>query len=401
MNTKEMLDELQQLPLENKIALSRQRISEWYDYWGGKVCVSFSGGKDSTVLLDLVRSLYPDVPAVFANTGLEYPEIRQFATSFENVDIALPKTNFKDVLINFGYPIPSKEVAECIYYARRRPLVDQTTGEYIHKPGTKAPIEITSRKTLLGQRFDNYTPAKLSMRRAMLLGLYAQGGLHEDVSTGKAKSKFNKEKWLPLARDLPVRISQKCCQHIKKSPLNMYQRKHKVKPYIGNMAEESRLRTQSWIKVGCNAFNGEKIMSQPMAFWTEQDVLQYIDKYQLKYASVYGDIISDENGMLTTTGCNRTGCIFCAFGMHLEKQIGDGRFERLKRTHPQLYDYSISGGQWIDNPDYDPNYDGSPDEWGWIEWNPPRLWAPSAKGLGFGKVFDMANEIMGKELWRY
>ena len=73
MPTKEELKELQSKSLEEKIQISTARIIEWYENWGGQVYVSFSGGKDSTVLLDLVRKIYPDVPAVFADTGLEYP----------------------------------------------------------------------------------------------------------------------------------------------------------------------------------------------------------------------------------------------------------------------------------------------------------------------------------------
>lgn len=64
---------LQALPLDVKIEKTKRRIKEWYDYWDGQVYVSFSGGKDSTVLLDLVRNVcgYTDVPAVFVDTGLE------------------------------------------------------------------------------------------------------------------------------------------------------------------------------------------------------------------------------------------------------------------------------------------------------------------------------------------
>lgn len=81
--------------------------------------VSYSGGKDSTVLLHLVRSMYPDVPAVFSDTGLEFPEIRKFAMSHENVSSVRPKMLFPDVVSTYGYPIISKEVAEAIYAARR------------------------------------------------------------------------------------------------------------------------------------------------------------------------------------------------------------------------------------------------------------------------------------------
>lgn len=83
------------------------------------MCVSFSGGKDSTVLLHIARQLYPSIPAVFSNTGLEYPEIQKFVKSFDNVDIITPSMNFGQVITTYGYPIIGKEVAEAIYYARR------------------------------------------------------------------------------------------------------------------------------------------------------------------------------------------------------------------------------------------------------------------------------------------
>ena len=110
----------QALPLEQKILMTKTRIKEWVNYYGLEgVYVSFSGGKDSTVLLHIARSIYPDIKAVFVDTGLEYPEIRDFVKTFDNVDIIRPKMNFKQVLNKYGYPIISKEVSGCVYGAKK------------------------------------------------------------------------------------------------------------------------------------------------------------------------------------------------------------------------------------------------------------------------------------------
>lgn len=113
------LEELRALPLERKSQISQTRIIEWYNHYHGNVVVSFSGGKDSTVLLHLVRSIFPDVKAVFSNTGLEYPEIQKHVMSIDNVDIVRPTMRFDEVISTYGYPLIGKEVAEAIFYARR------------------------------------------------------------------------------------------------------------------------------------------------------------------------------------------------------------------------------------------------------------------------------------------
>jgi 3'-phosphoadenosine 5'-phosphosulfate sulfotransferase (PAPS reductase)/FAD synthetase len=164
------------------------------------------------------------------------------------------------------------------------------------------------------------------------------------------------------------------------------------------MAQESNLRTQQWLKNGCNGFEMKSPISNPMSFWTEQDVLQYIKQYNIPIASVYGNIEyavepeqvrwgecdsafecleSEEQKRLVTTGCDRTGCIFCAFGCHLEKE--PSRFQRLKQTHPRQYNYCMNGGEY--------------DEAG--------VWKPNKNGLGMRHVFDELNKIYGDDFIKY
>ena len=200
---------------------------------------------------------------------------------------------------------------------------------------------------------------------------------------------------------------------MKKQPMHRYQREKGYKPILATLAEESRVRKQAWIRHGCNAFESSAPLSQPMAFWTEQDVLAYLVRYNVPIASVYGEIVSkgadgnyypaaDVMGNplcnLKCTGCQRTGCVYCAFGAHLEKK-GETRFQQLAKLEPRKYEYAIGGGQWSDNPYYDPTapeYDGE-----WKNWNPKQIWTPSKKGLGMGKVFDMVNDMYGKNFIRY
>lgn len=172
------------------------------------------------------------------------------------------------------------------------------------------------------------------------------------------RSKFNHEKYKFLL-DAPFKISEQCCDYMKKKPTKVYEKQTKRKPIIGTMATESKMRTQKWLQKGCNAFESRRPMSKPMSFWTEQDVLLYIKLNKIKIASVYGDVVEEgsEDGQMTifdyegvadleifekerpllkTTGCKRTGCMYCGFGCHLNN---DQRFVEMKKTHPKVYEW--------------------------------------------------------------
>ena len=361
------LRQRQALPLRAKVLMSQNRIREWYDHWNGDVYISFSGGKDSTVLAHLVHDLYPDVPMVFSNTGLEYPEIQAFARKM-GAEFVRPKMSFSEVISKYGYPIISKEVGISVHEARAH---TDTHNAWIRR--------------------NEFT------------------GTRVNPKTGEL-SPFQKTKWLPLVQDGQFIMSDKCCAVMKKGPIRSYQSKAKRMPYIGTLTDESRLRELKWLEHGCNAFDSKKPSSQPMSFWKEQDVLRYIKDNGLEIASVYGEIVSvDRDGFgydalpgceceLKCTGCQRTGCIFCGFGAHLDKDRVT-RFQRMAKTHPKQYEYCMKGGQWVDNPGYDP---GLPEYTkNWKHWNPKKIWVPSKEGLGMKKVFDDLNQMYGKGFIRY
>jgi 3'-phosphoadenosine 5'-phosphosulfate sulfotransferase (PAPS reductase)/FAD synthetase len=293
---------MQSLPLDAKIRMTKNRIQQWYEAFEGEVYVCFSGGKDSTVLLYIARSIYPDIPAVFVDTGLEYPEIREFVKSIDNVTIVRPEMNFRQVILKYGYPVASKEIAKKVQYAKK---------------GAN-----WAKKYVDGTAVD---------------------------SEGRPSRYRVSEKWLKLM-DAPFDVSAYCCDVMKKRTTQRYEKETGRKPIIGTLAVESKIREQAWQRTGCNAFEAQKPKSTPLAFWTEQDILQYIRKFNIPYASIYGDIVpteetirlpilNEEVDVLKTTGCDRTGCMFCMFGCHLEKE--PNRFQRMKETHPKQYEYML------------------------------------------------------------
>ena len=286
----EDLTRLQKLPLNAKIDLSKLRIVEWYEYWNGKVYVSFSGGKDSTVLLKLVRKLYPDVPAVYVDTRLDYPEVRDHVKNTDNVIWLKPEMDFRTVIENYGFCYPSKDVAKCVDSYRR---------------GHKWAINGFDGKLVTG-----------------------------DLSP--YRERFNRWKWLV---DVDAKISAQCCVVMKENPIKKFERQEGLKAFVGLLAAESYRRTYAWLKTGCNAFDSIRPSSKPLAFWTEQDILRYIADNDIDIPSVYGSVIGDKNGRLITTGESRTGCIFCPVGAHLRKV---NKFHRLKESHPQLYKYCMN-----------------------------------------------------------
>lgn len=268
MGNKHLPDDLRQmqsLSLQSKIIMTQQRIRQWYDHWNGDVYVSFSGGKDSTVLKHIIDDMtragsIGSVPAVFVNTGLEYPELQKFVKEIKSgkydcfnsdVEIIRPEMRFDEVIKKYGYPVISKIVSKRVSEAKRAlqsgkkdaVCVQQIQGRYLTPDGRISPFNYPKYEFLMNVPFD---------------------------------------------------ISHKCCDVMKKKPFKKYGKATGRKAFIGSLATESHLRYQKWLQRGCNAFEGKSPSSQPLSFWTENDILHYLKKYNVPYCSVYGDIVIDE-----------------------------------------------------------------------------------------------------------
>lgn len=403
------LAKMQSLPLEAKIPMSKNRIRVWLEAWtrfeilnlktgktrfetfdmrdryepplkedecverefSGSVYVSFSGGKDSTVLADLCAQVCQQygytLYLLFVNTGLEYPEIQKFVKTYAEwlrnkygievvLDIVRPEMRFDEVIKKYGYPVIGKRQADVVDLARK----NIENGEY------------SFRLRLLGMSVDEAKELGLKIPSEEMLERY------EKSANG---SKYVSENYKRLL-DADFRISSNCCHVMKKKPAHVYQKQTGRMPIIGTMTHESTVRENTWLKHGCNAFEAKKPSSQPISFWTNQDILHYIKKNDLPICSVYGDIIVDQEAdfegqmnlidylgcyedgdVLKTTGEDRTGCIFCMFGIF--KDGNPNRFQRLEQTHPRQYEYCIKGGEMVDGE-----------------------WKPSKEGIGCGHVLD-------------
>lgn len=277
---KQELYRLQALPLDEKIAIAQKAIREFVEHFGvDGIYISFSGGKDSTVLIHLCRQLYPDLVGLYSDTGLEFPEIRDFVQTFDNIIIVTPKMHHREMLKKCGYPVVSKEQAEWIHRIRS---------------GTSSGA---IQKAFYGLNLDG-TPTRFKLS----------------------------EQWKYLL-NAPFNIGSGCCKEMKLKPIAEYVKKTGRVPIMGTTASESALRAQKFLQYGFYNLEGKKAQCTPMSIWTDDDVWEYIHRFNLPYCKIYD------------MGYDRTGCVFCMFGAHLDKE--PNRFQKLQRTHPDLWRYCM------------------------------------------------------------
>lgn len=227
--------------------------------------ISFSGGKDSTVLSALIDMALPSnsIPRVFMNTGIEYKAIVDYVREKEREDkriiIVSPRQNITEVLKTYGYPFKSKE--HSLYVS-----VFQNSG-----------------KTKTVNRYLNRQDSRFACPE-------------------KLKYQFTEEN--------KIKISNKCCYKLKKDPLNKWAKENnRTITITGMRSNEGGLRAE--LK-GCAIFNEGKLRKfHPLQPINEEFIEWFIKEYNVKLCSLY----------YPPFNFKRTGCKGCPYSTDLQNQL--------------------------------------------------------------------------------
>ena len=249
--------------LQDRIA-KIQAINEEYDL-ENNAYLSFSGGKDSTVLHYLIDMALPNnkIPRVFINTGIEYSDIRKFVKSIANEDdriiIYNSNINIKEMLNKHGYPFKSKQHSE---------RVDL----YQHGSQCKSVInylDIESDSTFL-------CPKKLRYQ---------------------------------FTPEFKLKCSEKCCKYLKKNVIKRWIKENKRSITLTGMkSDEGGQRSN----INCVLVKNDKLIKfHPLLVVSDEWEEEFINNYNIKLCKLYYPPFNFE----------RTGCKGCPFNIHLQDDL--------------------------------------------------------------------------------
>ena len=287
--TESELEEYLNYSLSDKIQLSKDIITQFCnEHPIEKIFISSSFGKDSIVLIDLVNGLFPDIPIVWIDTGIEPYSCTELAETYDNVITLYPKKDMAQIIHEYGYMIPQgKDKASAIEQVRRN---------------------------LYDEKYDTWRVKQMRGERKGAMWDYSDC---TDILVA------------------PFKISDKCCYWLKRSPLNSFKNTTQYKySFNGITTEESQHRKNAILK---NGFVNKGVCS-PIAHWTVNDVLKYIQEKDLPLTSCYGEII-EEDGNYRTSLFQRTGCLCCPIGSHLESP---NMFQLLREFDKDTWEYVIN-----------------------------------------------------------
>ena len=226
--------------------------------------LSFSGGKDSTVLHYLIDKALPGntIPRVFINTGIEYLKIVEFVKKLASQDkrfiLIAPSKPIKKILEEYGYPFKSKEHSTKLHEWQQGNRETKSIKKYLGEGRFSCP-------KLLRYQFSD---------------------------------SFN------------IKVSQFCCHKLKKEPARKWAKENKKSITITGMRkEEGGQRTT----LGCilTDKNGKVIKFHPLAVVNDEWENEFIQKEKISLCELYNPPYNFK----------RTGCAGCPFNLHLKEQL--------------------------------------------------------------------------------
>lgn len=324
-----MMFNFENLSYEEKLELTKTKIIAFYRANKGNVALSYSGGKDSTVLEHIIRKdMGLDIPLIFSNTGNEHKEIYNFIKNKkehygDDLIIIRPEHAFRWTVHIYGYPIVSKEQAEAVEILFLATHLGHDTMRSVYtKWFWKDRIKVSDKALFfcddkmienLRKHLDKVDPE-----------------IHGDIDKLLNKIEKRYEKVRKLRDyfgivDKKIKLTSKCCYILKKKPMSKFQKEHNnIGFIIGTRVEESNLRKTSFKRFGC--WNKQKNTLTPLAWWTSEDIERYIRENKVQLSKAYQTEI-------------RTGCVACGFGLTQDPY----RFHRLRKYTPkrwkQLYNW--------------------------------------------------------------
>ena len=342
------------MPLEEKISLSVEVLRKAYKLSRHNVAIAFSGGKDSTVVADLIERFLPEefsrTFCIFGNTGVEFPESLKFARSYGNNHFG----------VRFKETKPLKLKKPELRYNFARDIVNQLEKENALDEILKSDGKLKSQEALIKAaekrgyilNHSNYFPIGTKMTFAYCLEQYGAPLLGKSASkldahriniecflkySDTASEKDELKEYYDTLRE--CKYSQHCCTLLKKKPSEKIQAELDCDVIIkGLMAAESHTRmvnvaTRGHIFASSRPHikDGAFYHVSPIAMWTDDDIWDYIHKYAVEYSSLYDITYTDKDG--EEKHINRNGCMFCGTDI----QFKDNHLSVLRQTHPKAY----------------------------------------------------------------
>jgi 3'-phosphoadenosine 5'-phosphosulfate sulfotransferase (PAPS reductase)/FAD synthetase len=271
------------MPYPQKLLHAQKVVKQAFDREDVKWALSFSAGRDSTVLSHLmVELLGRRIPHVMSNTRMEYPEtlkmFKRWREWLEQRDVechqVFPDVRPKELWPKIGVPLWSKQLA--------------------------------------------YKYRKFAASSSDKLPSYVPEDMHDEFRKAKACG---------------LKITEKCCDYLKKKPMKKWDKEHGITGHFtGVRCSESRARRLAWIQAGAlyqAVTHGNRWIANPLAFWTEADVERYLKDNNIEV-------------LRPDTLNGGSGCVTCMFGCRSRASEGEkNNLQDLKTRNPKMWETAL------------------------------------------------------------